>query len=763
MTANPVSPLAPANGSTTSPPVAGRRPVEPMRVLRQYKWLLLASIPVGLIVGLALWLMLGKIVPDKLAPLLPQRYRATLRKTRVFTSESLLVVSEPLDNPWGPVTEQGEVGGRGSRMDMIEAYIENHIIALQSYDLLMNVIEHPDVKKTAWYQSMGTLEERLEKMLEDLRPIRMRDSTTIRVIFRAFEEAEPEIILDRVIREFMHQYETDTRRRGSDVRQIFDREQLEREDEINRRRRQMEQFRKSKEIETLETAKSEAAIEYEKVAEARALKQLEMDSYRAYYITLLQTQDENRVVPTAQDMATVKSTPTVAERVHKLASLGEYRQIMREKFGPNHRAVVAIDQQIRAAEQLRDQEMERQLRELQSVRLEMTRKSIEASGKQLEALMVQKDLAQARMRDLLDRVKEYEGMEKELAHVEERRDRVAEVLDGERMLTRRPDVLRIGVKQMATAPEMTFPDIYIMTFGMTLLSLGLVTGVVFLKESLDQRIKTPSDLSSLPAAELLGIIPDAEQDPSGPIRAECVVRQDPTGLMAEAFRQIRTAVMGRMDRRGYKTLLLCGVQARCGVSAVTNNLALSLAYNNRKVIVVDANFRRPAHHELFGVELVPGLVEVLQGQVTLDKAIFHHAKPDLDVLPTGAASSSPPELLEGSAFRSLLIELEKKYDLILLDGPPALVTSDSIVLAKQVDAMVVVVRAMNEKRGMVMRMLGAMQDQRADLMGVILNCVRSSAGGYMRKNYREFYRYRQPAVQPRRRQAERTVATESRS
>ena len=98
-------------------------------------------------------------------------------------------------------------------------------------------------------------------------------------------------------------------------------------------------------------------------------------------------------------------------------------------------------------------------------------------------------------------------------------------------------------------------------------------------------------------------------------------------------------------------------------------------------------------------------------------------------------------MLEGTAFRALLGRLESEYDLILIDAPPALLTSDSQLLAKHVDAIGVVVNAGVDKRGMIERMLGKLDGQRADVLGLILNGVRSAAGGYFRKSYQDFYRY----------------------
>ena len=154
------------------------------------------------------------------------------------------------------------------------------------------------------------------------------------------------------------------------------------------------------------------------------------------------------------------------------------------------------------------------------------------------------------------------------------------------------------------------------------------------------------------------------------------------------------------------------------------------------------NFRRPRQHELAGVANFHGLVNVLEEDAPWAAAVHQVEDLPLYVLPTGECAEAHPELLEGQAFRALLGEVETEYDLVVIDAPPALLTSDSQLLAKQVDAIAIVVRAGRDPRGMVERMLRRLDGQRADVLGVVLNGVRSAAGGYFRKSYEEFYNYR---------------------
>ena len=260
---------------------------------------------------------------------------------------------------------------------------------------------------------------------------------------------------------------------------------------------------------------------------------------------------------------------------------------------------------------------------------------------------------------------------------------------------------------------------------------------------LDQTVRSPQDLKLIPDAQLLGLVPHAKEDASSGGTAERAVERAPTGLLAESYRQIRTAVLSKMDRRGYKTLVCVAAQPDSGTSTVVQNLGMSLALNGRSVLIVDANFRRPGQHKLLGVDNDRGLVDVLKESAELADVIVNHPDASLSVLPTGRSGDAPPELLEGAVFRGALGQLETQYDLILIDAPPALLTSDSQLLSKHVDAIAVVIKAGNDKRGMLNRVLGQLDGQRADILGIILSGVQASVGGYFRKSYEDFYRYRQ--------------------
>ena len=739
MSSNPLSSDPSDNGS--APEMAGpskqATPLEPMRVLRQYWWLQLLSVIVGLALGIGAFVILRQHAPR-------------------YTTQAYMLVDSPLQEAFDAAQEGGIVD-KGA-MEEIEAYMENQILLLKSTDLLTSAIESPRVKVTSWYKSFDSPGERADDLYKYLRPLRMRNSTIIEVSFSTDTQDEPPIILDTVLDMFLNRYIGRIEREGGRLRSMFDEQRRGREDRIRKIRQSMVQFREEHDLETLTSEHTGYAIQHKGLAEALARLKVELESLHRFYAKLVGDQQESRIVPTPQNLARARSNPTIQQRENHMLALRERLQTLRRNFGPNHRVVKQLNNELSVIKDETDREMDRTLRRMQSVRLEGARKAMDVQALEVDGLTEKMSEVHTQMMDLVSKLNDYDVLEAELEIEKERLTKVTEFLDAEQIRRGRPDVNLIEIIQRSTDAEMSFPSLPIIGGGTMVLVVGLATGGVFLKERLDQRIKSPRDLTVLPNAELLGVVPDADEDPSGQRQVEGVVSADPSGLMSEAFRHLRTNVLAQMDDHGYKTLLVCGVQAHSGVTAVVTNLALSLALNDRKVIVLDANFLRPALHELFGGAAEPGLVEVLNGTAELEEVIRSHAEPEVAMIPAGSANGAPPELLEGAACRSLLAELAKRYDMVLVDGPPAVLATDSTLIAKNVDATALVVRAMSEKRGQVGRIMQTMNDHKTAMIGVILNGVRSSAGGYFRKNYRDFYRYRQLDDRRRRgRRADRRV------
>jgi Mrp family chromosome partitioning ATPase len=159
------------------------------------------------------------------------------------------------------------------------------------------------------------------------------------------------------------------------------------------------------------------------------------------------------------------------------------------------------------------------------------------------------------------------------------------------------------------------------------------------------------------------------------------------------------------------------------------------------VLAVDANFRRPRLAEAMGQSSgSTGLADLLQGSAGIDEAIIDIGD-GVSVMPAGTPAGRVFDRLNNGTFDGIMSELRGRFDLIMFDAAPAVVAGDAMVLANKVDAAVLVVRAHQEHRGLVARMINRLTEARCELLGVLLNRQRGMAGGYLRKNYAAMAEY----------------------
>jgi len=300
----------------------------------------------------------------------------------------------------------------------------------------------------------------------------------------------------------------------------------------------------------------------------------------------------------------------------------------------------------------------------------------------------------------------------------------------------------LEISNRATEPRSpTFPSYKIFIPLGIFIGLVVGLGLAFLLEFMDSSITAPSDISRRIDLPLLGMIPhiDDVEEEIGDLRKAFLTHPDT--IICEAFRQIRTALMFRGHAEPRRSILIASAMPEDGRTTVALNLACHIASSGSKVLVVDANFRQPAIRSLFPECPLGGLSNVLLGEESWKECI-HSITPQLYVMPSGPVPMHPAELLGSGKMRGLLEELYEEFDHIVIDSAPCLVISDTVVLSTLVDGVVLVVLAGENTHGIVQRTRDMLSRLGVHIYGAILNGVRVTAGGYLRKNYETFYEYR---------------------
>ena len=273
-------------------------------------------------------------------------------------------------------------------------------------------------------------------------------------------------------------------------------------------------------------------------------------------------------------------------------------------------------------------------------------------------------------------------------------------------------------------------------FGGALLGIGLA----FFFEYLDSRIKLPEEIKTQLGLPFLGMIPafTAKQTTGPPLIGNSMPSE-----FGEAFRGIRTNVLFSSADSGPKSVVVTSTSPGEGKTVVSANLAMSLALAGQRVLLIDADMRRPKAHELLGTAIEPGLSNVMVGDAKASDAVKRTMTPNLWVLPAGKHPPNPAELLGSRRFKDFIATLGTHFDWLVIDSPPVMAVTDASVLAHIATGVVFVVGSEMTTKGAAKAALEQLDSAHAKYVGGILNRVDVYHSPYYYSRYykREYSNY----------------------
>lgn len=708
-------PPRPAQGPAVPAAVA----IDPVKLFLRFKWLLLIAAVVGGVIGVGSHFVLLKVYP-------------------IFTSE---VYFECLP----PDLDPGVIRADKVDAEEIERFMGTQVDRMKSVQVLDRVIRDARLRGEApdWtsdYYRGGNFD--VVNALEDLEKIvkaSMIPNTYLVRLAVATNAPQDSAGIVRLIKEnYLEQLRTastsDITARKEVLKQAIQsanrtledlnarRARLVREGEMDTLDGLRSQTSESLRLVNFELIKVQQGLEAAEVGLARDEAELQRNSGIQYDNTL------RLEVDSAPEMLYIKQTLNQLES--RLAALKQ------QGILPSHREYRILTSEIEGNRQQLEQTRERLLRDAFESRIDQYRLAIQQMNAQESDLLRQAEELSAKMTELTRVVGELSDIDRTIESTIKligENETSLTTLNATASLDSAARVRVVQSERIADVPS--FPKIYIMgPLGMILIS-GLTLAVIVVLELLDQRIKGPSDVAALGRINVLGLIPDAGEDPAQPEHPESVFRDMPASVLSEHYRQTRNKVAKAMLKSGHRSLLVVGATPGSGATSVVSNMGSALVAAGHSVLVIDANYRRPRLHQAFDAPENPGLADVLSGNAELDQALSkRQGSPDL--LPAGSARHRMVEQLGSQKMGDLLSAVRDRYEFILVDVAPALVAGDSQALANRCDASLLVVRAMQEKRGMVARLRTELSESRAEFLGAVVNAVRSAAGGYMRKNIR---------------------------
>ncbi|MFZ0034692.1 MAG: polysaccharide biosynthesis tyrosine autokinase [Sedimentisphaerales bacterium] len=445
----------------------------------------------------------------------------------------------------------------------------------------------------------------------------------------------------------------------------------------------------------------------------------------------------------------IENDPTVTLLTQQLAFQEAVLASKRTKFGEDHREVrqaqelideIKEKRRVRRAE-IAEQTRQANLKNSQDLLTGLQQKFADMEKLRQEMAAKQKELDLARI--------QYQ----QRASIRDERklvlDSVKEQLEKLKIMLDDPETPKVQFVGPAPVPlEVSSPRWEFYFPGGTVLGLLFGVGIAFLIEMLNDLVRTPRDVSRYLHIPLLGVVPDADEDEQVRDIDLChVVRQAPYSIISESYRRLRTNLKLSGSAESSKVLLVTSGSAGDGKTSVAVNLATTFVAENKKVLLVDANFWQPALYTIFPKEAIEakqtefGLSTLLVGRCGYQEVIRPSGIEGLSVIDSGPLPSNPAELLGGAQMKQLLEQQRENYDYIIVDGPPVLLVSVTRILAKLADGTVLVFNAAATRRGAAHRTILELGGVDAAVIGCVLFGVKIMKGGYFQEQFKSYQEY----------------------
>lgn len=673
-----------------------------------------------------------------------------------YRTASTLQITQ--DNPGSQLS----VGDKLSMLtsgDSLEKFQQTQYKILQSRSLAWRIIqalklqEHPEFaivkKKHPHYSPLELQEAMIDLFLKKLEVVPIRNSYLVEVSFQSKDRELARKVVNSIADEYM--YLAIDRRNESFllVRNWLDRQLQAMADKVQEAQQKLYKFGQKTDIFSLEDKDNVIVQKFIDLNSLLTKAQAEKMAKEAQY---------RQIQAKGPNAPLIVNNPLIAQLRQQLVAQQATVSSLRKMYLPGHPELQAAQANL---EELR----ERLRGEIQ--RLQESVKADYEAAVRTEKLLAESFASQKeQVSKLQDNLTDFQILKRDaLTNEQLYQALLARVKEANIASTMVPS--NVVAIDEGSLPVIPYKPKTARNVGLAAL-VGLIVGVglALIVEHLDDSIKTVDDLERycrLPSVGVLPLLISRNGTPSQSYTAklaqfnflkalrpkkkkqyeitelpaeanlDLVVYKYPRNPLAEALRHAQTSIMLSSSGRPPCALMVTSANPSEGKSMVSSNLAISFALNNRETILVDCDLRLPRLHKIFGMKAQPGLTNYLSGNATLTEIIRPTEIPNLSMIPSGARSPSPANLLHSDMFQALLQELRQKFRHIIIDTPPILGFTDARLVATLMDGVILVTKhnSTHKSAGRLAHQL--LSQVHAPVLGAILNGVGphgSPYGGY---------------------------------
>lgn len=718
------------SATAQAPSAMAMTPKQIVDIVRRHVFLIISLTFLGVIAGIGAYFLLSRYAPK-------------------FTAFTLLEVLQP-----GRV-DPTSFGTRPVNKEIAYQFRVSKAALVKQESKLRELILKDKIRDTEWFRSFK--ETDIAKIIRNLKKklgaSPERNSDYIRVSMTCGSATEAALIVNEMVSLFIGSQRLAAEAGVSDKLKLLNAQNNNLLDELRRTEVLLADIRRTSGITQLGGEGSGgfrhtitqrlARLEMERV-----ILDADIESLHATVATFEERQTGGDIVQRAtEDDFVIRSllqrlTLLEAELARQQIKLGDKHRIIRETKEAIKKTAEEKDERTAfKSRQIRDSDVTSAKDQLDILRSRQTKLEELKTETELE----QKDLDNTRARyDQL--IVKRDEIKAQLLITRENTDKY-------NMLKEDAESAKVRSVGMALPPlEKSFPKILV--FAPSGMFLGGMAGVglAFLIELLNTLVRTPSDVMRHLGVPLLGMICHKKHgDDTEGVDMWHVVRQAPYSIMSECYRQFRTHLNLSITSERQKVLFITSATAGEGRTTVATNLAATFAAEDKSVLLIDANFRRPTSLSIFpksaetqddiAEQMDSGLSTFLSGQCKENDVIRSSGVLGLDIIDSGQLPSNPAELLGSSRMAQMLQYCREHYDSVIIDGPPMLV-SDAKSLAALADGTILVCNADITTRGAAQRIVRELHGiNNANIFGAVLIGVRMLKGGYFREMFDSYQDY----------------------
>ncbi len=705
----------------------GMTPKEMLDVLRRHILLICISIFLGASIGTALWAVLLRVAPKYTA----KTYIEVLSPGQFDPS----VIGTPLAN------KDVAYEFRYSKADLIK-----------QQSMLQELIRRDAVRDTKWFKKFGNdVLEAIDDLDKNLSAMADRNSSYIIISMTCGDSKEAALIVNQMVDLFVKSQqstaETDVSAKLGDLTQ----QENDLRGKLQSLNSSLADIRRSTGITQLEQGADTSfrhtvtqklgSLEIEKLKFEADIEELRtsVKNYEDRKLTdeIVQRNTENDqvVMGLIQRITSLES-----ELARKMTTLGE-----------NHREVLQLRELLRQTKAEKDARSSAKAQQLHDSDVTTAKDQYAVITNRLAKLEELRAQTENEQRELDNTRAAYDQL------VSDREEAKSKLFATQEQISKynliKQDTGTAKVKPVGFAPEplkVSSPLLIIYAPAGTLLGFLFGIGLAFLIEFLNELLRTPKDVMKYVNIPLLGMVTHKDIDPNTE-EADMwtVVRLLPFSMMSECYRQFRTNLKVSANAESQRVIFVTSGNAEEGRTTVAANIAATFTAEGGRVLLIDANFRRPCLYKIFPIvgehngstpKTENGLSNYLVGRCNIEEIIRPTGVADADVIDSGALPKNPAELLGGRRMHELIEFARQHYDRVIIDGPPMLV-SDAKMLASQADGTVLVFNTAITKRGTAQRIVRELKEVNINVLGAILIGVRVLKGGYfgeMLESYRDY-------------------------